>query len=78
MDAGTIIFIVVLFCHIPFIFFSGKESLLIMIDELDRRSISTTLEERIAALAAVDKEMATNRFSSVMKRKSTFMSFKMQ
>jgi hypothetical protein len=35
-----IAFAIVIICHIPYVFFSGKEALLILIDEWDRKSIS--------------------------------------
>ena len=44
------LFLIVLACHIPFLFFAGKEALLIIIDEIDRKSVSKSLEERIYGL----------------------------
>ena len=41
------LFMIVLACHIPFIFFSGKEALIIMIDETKSRKISKALDQRL-------------------------------
>lgn len=45
-----ILFLIVIACHIPFIFFSGKEGVLIIIDEISRESISAALDMKIKAM----------------------------
>ena len=41
------LFLIIIACHIPYIFFSGKEAMLIMIDELMRRSVSLVLSKKM-------------------------------
>ena len=40
-------FMLVIMCHIPFIFFSAKEALLITVDEWKRQSISNALWHKL-------------------------------
>ena len=42
-----IVFVLVLGCHIPFIFFQSKEAVLIIVDEYNRKSISKELQDRL-------------------------------
>lgn len=41
------LFLIILTCHIPYCFFAGKESLLIIIDELMRNSLSYALSKKL-------------------------------
>ena len=45
-----IIFLIIYVFHLPPCFFPGKEAMLIIIDEIDRRSISQALDARVAML----------------------------
>jgi hypothetical protein len=40
-------FIILIAFHIPFIFFACKENFLIIVDEIMRKAISTSLEKKI-------------------------------
>jgi len=42
-----VLFLIIIACHIPYLYFSGKEALLIMIDEFMRNSISATLSKKL-------------------------------
>lgn len=44
-----IFFLIILACHIPYLYFGGKEALLIIVDEIWRKSISFTLSEKLLA-----------------------------
>jgi len=42
-----ILFLVIFIIHMPFVFYTGKEALLIIVDEFDRKTYSDGLEEKL-------------------------------
>lgn len=49
------IFMIVLICHCPYISFSHKEAILVMFDEMHRKSLSKAYRERVAELGGNTK-----------------------
>lgn len=72
-------FLIILACHIPYLYFSGKEALLIAIDEVMRRSISLVLskkalqeeinEDEVNAAPEFEAEGADSRGGSELKQR---------
>ena len=46
-------FLIVLAAHIPFIFFAGKECFLMLVDEIHRRSVPSSLRASLLGESSV-------------------------
>ena len=55
--ALRIAFAIVIVCHIPYVFFSCKESFLIIVDESDRRTVSKELERKLHSKRTLEEVM---------------------
>ena len=64
-----ILFVMVLIAHIPFVFFSGKEALLIMVDEIDRKTISRSLN----ASFSLKKNLLSSNNYNILSINSEFL-----
>jgi hypothetical protein len=68
-----IIFLVIAAMHVPFVFFVGKDALLIMVDEFMRGSISKSRETGVETLEISISKVLIARGSIPMKNASSIL-----
>ena len=56
-----VMFLLILACHVPFVYFNCKESVLILVDEINRRSISKELQVKVQE-ATMQKRTGSVRY----------------
>ena len=63
---GTV-FIVVIGCHIPFIFFSGKDCFFNLVNEIAQKTISRSLNYKLMQITMKNDNESPSRLSDITK-----------